>query len=205
MLFRSSTIPPWSRLAGVGRYPVVKLTVLAPVFGYMVLFNELISRYLSLSMSYFSTSVDLKHEWRMQFFYFGLVLLGIGQTIFTLRCPSEIKKHPTVDEFIKSNFEHITRYGVKLFLNQELIYHKERLENFALFKELTELMEKGNYGALPFSSENKIDITAHLYYYSDQSDINGRAAALIFYSAGFFILIIPSVHIFILILANLPH
>ncbi|MER8930537.1 hypothetical protein [Mesorhizobium sp. M0859] len=117
----------WSKLAAIGNSNLVRLTILVPFFGSVILFNEQISslfRYsddflVDIGVSPDSLSKDKFAISRLYFFYFGLSFLGLGAFLYSLRCPEEIREIPSVKDFVfaqeslhspvitKSNFRYI--------------------------------------------------------------------------------------------------
>lgn len=105
----------WSRLRGVGNSNAVKLTILIPVLGYFILFNENIVGYLDLSKEIFGlrgrapgiTSTSPVPT-RLLLLYFGLCFVAVGSMSYELFCPLEIKKYRSPAEYIGDSSDSIS-------------------------------------------------------------------------------------------------
>lgn len=96
----------WSAIRQVGLAPIVRITALMPVFGYLLvfttkargLFDKIIVPWLPAGL------VDLNFGWRLFFLFYGSLLLGIGALLFSWLCPKLIKAHASAFEFVNSEF-----------------------------------------------------------------------------------------------------
>lgn len=95
----------WSTLARVGRSHAVRLTVFAPLIGYIVLFNYQTIDIIILSDD-FLDSIGVSVEYRdkysldsLYYTYFGLVFLGLGSILFAIFCPDVIKEALSAEEY----------------------------------------------------------------------------------------------------------
>lgn len=94
----------WSVLAMIGRAPVMRLTVLVPLIGVMLIFNRETTQFLTLSPQFISdlglppdSAISFSN---LYFTYFGLCFLGVGSAIFALYCPEEISRQPKQLEYL---------------------------------------------------------------------------------------------------------
>jgi hypothetical protein len=99
----------WSSLTTIGQSPLVRFTILIPFIGYMILFNSHVLEWLNLSIDHVSQisgkiiDRDIQTSYtsnRLNFLYFGLVLVGLASTLFAIVAPEEIKRHPLPAEYI---------------------------------------------------------------------------------------------------------
>ena len=100
----------WSKLAPIGNSNLVRLTILVPFFGSLILFNEQFEGLVNYSEEFLHDigipsdgprSRDFTTS-RLYFFYFGLTFLGFGAFLFALRCPEEIRDKPNMKDYIFS-------------------------------------------------------------------------------------------------------
>src|SRR5262245_23714640 len=102
----------WDKLRTLGNARLVKLTVLVPLIGYMILFNDQLLRYLELSSPYFHDAfiggevagtggLSLSLAYRLYLFYFGFTFLALGALLYEFRCPWQVKRHGTAAEFVR--------------------------------------------------------------------------------------------------------
>jgi hypothetical protein len=95
-------IPAWSGLRTLGQSPAMKLTILMPFIGALILFNAQLVDFLKMTpMALFPKSGGDAEipVWRLAVTYFGLLGLGCASFIFTLRCPADIKCVTELREF----------------------------------------------------------------------------------------------------------
>jgi hypothetical protein len=94
--------PSWDRLRVIGNSRLIKLTIIMPLVGYLIIFNNHVVSALQLATSYFSS--DIEHSFlgningeflasRLRFLYFGFFLTGVGSSLFTLFCPQKVKQY----------------------------------------------------------------------------------------------------------------
>jgi hypothetical protein len=75
----------WSKLRDLGQSGVVRASVLMPVFGYLLLFNDTIQQYLTI--------FQLPSMWKVWLLFYGSWFLAVGAIVFAWRCPAEIKQY----------------------------------------------------------------------------------------------------------------
>jgi hypothetical protein len=94
----------WDRLRQLGNLGIMKMTVLMPLIGYLVIFNASLHEHLRLTFD-----PDGGGTLRLYFIYFGLTLLGIGSIVYQFACPSEVKEHGSAWEFVSREAEAINQ------------------------------------------------------------------------------------------------
>lgn len=111
--------PTWSALRSLGQSRLLAFTALVPFLGSLILFNQQLVDLLLVSPSLVGSwtgAPDQNSEAasraftlsRLQLTYFGLCFLGIASFIFAIRCPAEIKRSPTISEYIETEKPLIT-------------------------------------------------------------------------------------------------
>lgn len=68
----------WSKLRELGQSNLVRASVLMPVFGYLLIFNEHVHEYLTIRYDAGWPFNYLPPMWRIWTLYFGSVSLAIG-------------------------------------------------------------------------------------------------------------------------------
>lgn len=100
--------PTWSSLRTLGQSPLMKLTILAPFLGWIVLFNDQVIQFLSVSpevIDNWLTGKEVSQNakpftvGRLIYAYMGLSILGLAAGAFSLMCPEEIKRSASRREF----------------------------------------------------------------------------------------------------------
>lgn len=106
---RLSTRARWSILAAIGTAPIVRLTILVPVLGALLLFNEAVFGVLQYAQEFLAGVGISPVESRtyslnqLYFLYVGLSLVGVASLAFALGCPEEIRRHPTRMQYVSSS------------------------------------------------------------------------------------------------------
>ena len=79
----------WAQLRSAGNSRIVQTSVLFPLVGYLILFNDQVISFLSMHKLDHPPDGFLASIWtrKLYFLYFGLMSLGIGSFIYSLRCP----------------------------------------------------------------------------------------------------------------------
>jgi hypothetical protein len=104
---------PWSAIRRIGQSRLLKLTIIVPFLGSLLLFNERVVDLLTLSTDVVGRWLpvgidDPKAEargltlTRLYYLYFGGTFLGIGSALFALLCPLDIKTYGSPREHIEA-------------------------------------------------------------------------------------------------------
>lgn len=101
-----NAVIPWSSISSVGNSTPARLTILAPLIGYLVIYNQFIAEFFFLSnanpdLPQESPSLlDLFKELKLTFLYFGLLLFGVGAMLFAAYAPRNIRKYKSPEEYV---------------------------------------------------------------------------------------------------------
>lgn len=102
----------WSILATLGNLSVMKMVILVPFIGTMIIFNEQFVNLLTVS-TYFLQNIGVSVDGEspqaltidnLYYLYFGLLCLGVGSLLFSIFCPKEIQFSSSEDEYVR-NFD----------------------------------------------------------------------------------------------------
>jgi hypothetical protein len=114
----AGNVSTWSALAAIGESPLLRLTILVPFVGYLILFNDYV-------LSFFTASFDLIRRanetadasrptlFRLNLFYFGALALGIASFLYTLFSPRDLGRHRSSVEYIQFVLPAETRTSVR--------------------------------------------------------------------------------------------
>lgn len=178
----SSTLRPWTSLRSISNSYAARSTILIPVIGYMILFNDRVIRYLDLV-----NEVGGPHHGaippRLVLVYFGLCSVAIGTVIYSLFCPSEAKRYETADEYV-GDAAHTVPMIVRDAYERELMGSP--------FKGRLETIKGMNYIYEEYWR-------AFLYIYFEHLNLKhplARTVIQIAYVIGFTCLAIPSAEVF---------
>ena len=98
-------LPSWRALDSVGNSRLATLTILVPIIGYMILFNEQIVEYFYLSRKYVWGEDQIINQqtasYRIFFIYFGLSFVGLGSLLFQIVCPRTIKGNRDLVQYVE--------------------------------------------------------------------------------------------------------
>lgn len=215
-------IPRWNGLSLIGKSKIIKLTMLAPFIGYLILFNNELANYFVLSTELIGVSsdaitTDKENISRLYYLYYGLITLGVSSILFSFCCPSVIKDHENEFNYINSE--------VKIFTtNRVALAHLEISKSLPSESEESKLLEKfvnnfnsstdhanasfsgGMSSNFDFqgvvnekkSNESKAytDILNLYWDFKNTSGIALRSIILVMYILGFMLVLIPSINVF---------
>jgi hypothetical protein len=88
------SILTWSRLRGIGKSPAAKVTVLLPLVGYLIVFNDSVAKFLHLASEFVgSTDAQFGVAPKLMLVYVGACAIALGQSIYGICCPGEVKSY----------------------------------------------------------------------------------------------------------------
>jgi hypothetical protein len=95
---------PWSKLKSLRHPKLGRLALLIPIFGYLILFNENIVKYLNLVSSLITkTSYDVGVSPRLLLIYSGLCMISVAVAIYSAFCPSQVTHYGNVSAFAQGD------------------------------------------------------------------------------------------------------
>src|SRR5260221_379178 len=83
----------WSELRTLGQSNMVRASVLMPVFGYLLLFNENVRQYLTILYDATGLLRHFPSMWRVLILYYGFFFFSIGSIFFAIWFPVYIKQY----------------------------------------------------------------------------------------------------------------
>jgi len=92
----------WSAVSTLSNSFAARATILIPMIGYLILFNEKMADYLNLIGVLNAGDAEHGVSLRLLSLYMGLCFVAAGVMIYALRCPREIKGFSTAPEYITS-------------------------------------------------------------------------------------------------------
>lgn len=105
-IYKFGTAINWSALSSIGNSRVARLTILMPVIGYLIIFNSTIAEFLSTSLPARAETIVVADTWtylyskNLFFLYFGLLIFGVGVALYNIAVPRQIRKYPSVEDYI---------------------------------------------------------------------------------------------------------
>ncbi len=191
---------PWTRLRDVGNLTAVKLTVLIPAIGYLILFNEKAMEYLALTPELGGTREVGSVSVRLLLIYFGLCGLAAGATLYSIFCPEIIKRYSSPSNYVASTRESLGTTGYVIAAATVEKFDPAEHENMEVLMGWTDTPashpDHRPHGWTLSPSEQK-EILTFAYTALNDSGANARMATAGFFAIGFFVLAIPSLEVFI--------
>jgi hypothetical protein len=186
----------WSRLRWVGNSVAARLTILIPLVGYLIIFNERLLSYSNLSVRLFGQIEPV--SWRLLIVYFGLVLIAIGSVLFAIFCPLELKIYASANQFIQAEEPSMSELRMQL-IEQSLeegdenarFIHEQLLANSSNRPTAQNVQEIRHRGKIIERTE--LDIYFQML---DRAHLAIRLCVGVSYTIGFCMLFIPSADVF---------
>jgi len=95
---------PWSDLRGISNSYAAKGTVLIPLVGYYVIFNESIVKWLNLAREFVGNqNIDDRISPRVLWLYVALCAIAFGTLIYAKWCPQEVKKYGDYRDYVNGD------------------------------------------------------------------------------------------------------
>ncbi len=94
----------WSNIGSIGKSFVGRMTVAMPLIGYLIIFNPAFIDFFQSTIPGGGVGapqwLSMLHSMRLSFLYFGLLFIGSGMSLYLLAAPDQIKKFPSVADYI---------------------------------------------------------------------------------------------------------
>ncbi|NAX43109.1 MULTISPECIES: hypothetical protein [unclassified Vibrio] len=192
-------IPSWKALRVLGESNTVKLTILTPIMGYMIIFSEKFQEWFTLASSVLGVDSTQAAEATISnsyFLYFGLISIALASGLYSLSAPSLAKEYHSNREYLQENIEHITPsrlLGLSSFVEKQYGGTKERhdvfvnISQFESSSKSTESIDESTLRTLT------IDLHNHFWNCTVYSRDMLRALISLLYISGFILLMIPTV------------
>lgn len=133
----------WTDLRRLGNSKIVKSTVLIPLIGYLILFNEdivaaaqmsddLVGRSILLNVLFDVVTPAMEVSYRLYFIYFGLTSIAVGSILFQLFCPHLIKLYETHAVYVEQE-ERVTTDSMEGKIRQRILsneFHHSLFDKF---------------------------------------------------------------------------
>lgn len=165
----------WSELRGISNSYAAKSTILIPLVGYWIIFNESIFSWLHLTHQ-LGGHQPSDHT-RVRWMYMGLCAIAAGTFIYALRCPPEVKKYGDFKDYVNGDGPAIERDEIE---------------------DIRETLDKSGYTQTFDASEKEV-LTIH-YDYLNKSRKASRIATTVLFAIGFSILALLSLRVFVRVL-----
>ncbi|NMG39840.1 hypothetical protein GRZ55_11350 [Chelativorans sp. ZYF759] len=174
----------WHNLSALGTSPAVRVSVLMPVAGYLLLLNEQfveLAGQISEDFQLIITDVP----WRLLLLFYGSFLVGFATILFGMFCPYVPKRYRSAVDFVAHEQTFFTISSHKTYL----------IETFEeIYEPLPGGLKKDHVlqGANRIRSVSEIEQLTLYWHVRNMQSPAWRRAIRILYDVGFFILAIPA-------------
>jgi hypothetical protein len=195
----------WTSLRPVGNSIIVKLTILVPLIGYLIIFNDKLAGYVDLvrEVSGLDASSGLSVPPRLFQIYFGLCFIAVASAIYSLACPSIIKRYASAIDLGAATTGAVGDYGYTIIEREvlESKYSDEYQINKKHFQKV--VSQDFSIEQAKFEVNNAL-INIYFALKNLEKPVWRWLCALCF-AIGFFVLFISSIKIFLRVVAVLCH
>jgi hypothetical protein len=198
------TFAYWSRLRSIGNSSLAKSTIVVPLVGYLILFNEKFQDYLRISGELLGYERSEPSGLpRLLFIYFGLCLIAFASALFNWFCPLQTKKYASAEEYIAGDEPFLTfhaRGSIERALETGDAEAQRLLADLNAIQRPTPqtLEEIRHQGAETFRVEMQL-----YFEMLDRSNPVVRWLIIPLYTIGFLSLSTPAVRVFVRVCAVL--
>jgi hypothetical protein len=195
----------WTTLRSVGNSVIVKLTILIPAIGYLIVFNDKLVGYVDLisEVAGLDDRSGLSVPPRLFQIYFGLCFVGIASAIYSLACPSIIKRYPSAIDFSAATMNAVGDYGYTNF-EREVLSSRYSDEYRAKKQHFEQMADKDFRREQVMYEVNNALINIYFSLKNAENPVCRWLCASCF-AFGFFVLFISSIKIFLRVAAVLGH
>lgn len=119
-------VKDWESLWRMAHLQVVQMTVLVPIFGYLILFSDWFTQHLEIDSA--------SQIWKLHFLYYGFTSLAIGTILFNITCPSQIRNHGNVADYVDKDLPTMHRNSIRsmlLCMSRLFEVYEEKVENIS--------------------------------------------------------------------------
>jgi hypothetical protein len=195
----------WTNLRPVGNSVIVKLTILIPAIGYLIVFNDKLVGYVDLirEVAGLDESSGLSVPPRLFQIYFGLCFVAVASAIYSLACPSIIKRYPSAIDLGAATMNAVGDYGYTI-VEREVLSSKYS-DEYRMNKQHFQQMVSQDFSMEQAKFEvNNALINIYFSLKNSEKPVCRWLCAGCF-AFGFFVLFISSIKIFLRVAAVLGH
>jgi hypothetical protein len=191
-------VPLWATLRPVGNSWPARLTILLPLVGYFIIFNDTLthSHLANLIREFEADTADnlgLSVPPRVFQIYFALCFIAVASALYAWLCPSVIKRHSSAGEYIANEGVHLGEFAVR---DLEIMFAQID-DDFDSFRTRIQNRISQDFSPQEAFAEVK-NATLHKYFNSENSKFRlWRGLITTLYGIGFGVLLIPAAKVFL--------
>ena len=178
----------WNNIKKIGQSKIVGMTIMVPIFGYLIFFNDFLINFFKDYMSFLQTisKNNITINDKLFYLYFGFSFLGVASILYKIFSPNLINEYISMREYIKDEKELLTNTNIRNLFN--------KLKNMNI-KEVEILQDK----IIPVDIIEKstiIEIMKTNWDYYNNLYKFIRCTIVVFYIIGFIFISVPSMNMF---------
>jgi hypothetical protein len=188
--------PKWSAFNTISNSLAARCTILIPLIGYLIIFNESVVKYLNLvsELGGSTERTGLVVSPRLLLIYFGLCAIAVGVMLYSRFCPNGVKYYGSSNAYVGGVQGSIKR----LALDEVEAALKNSEEYRPYFHDVSERFHRP---LQTVATEEELGVyingILHLYYrLQNSSNPTIRGLVAVLYTLGFVCLLIPSLGVF---------
>jgi hypothetical protein len=181
----------------LGNSPAARLSILIPLIGYFIVFND------AFSHSSFAklvaelegkTPEDLGVSISPRLFqmYFGLCFVAFASALYACICPAVVKRHSSAGHYVAAEGDHLGEFAVR---GMEIALAQSNSE-FDRFRKGIQDRISMDYSIQEAGQEVKVSTLALHYDTENQRYQFPRLLVFLLYGIGFIILLVPAAKVF---------
>ena len=199
-------IPNSSSLTLLGQSKLVKMTMLIPIFGYLILFNESVVSFVLTSFDLVGLGfTEVQEKTKLYYIYFGLTSLGLASFVYQISCPQLMKEYSSVRQYLRENIDYMTLHRVESICNHVVTRNGSTHQ---VTSNIQDIIRRINDEQLSSPEKDdllrnsSIDLLQHFWNFSTWSSFLLRGLVSVLFIIGFLCLIIPSFKMFVAVFSS---
>lgn len=194
-------VPKWSSLRTIGNSTLVRLTILIPIVGYLLLLNANISDFFRLHADLLpdacaKSSSCAQTYWmaRLYLLYFGLTFCGVASSLYQIRCDPRIKAYDTPESYVTA--------VRSVVADKDILAYQATIDRLSPTTATSDFLI-GQLSDPARAEQIKLGILGDLYRTLDSAFLTSRIAVSLLYGFGFLLVAYPSLQTLIRIIVRL--
>ena len=182
----------WNDLKRIGQSKLLQLTILIPIFGYMIFFNHELVSIVEKSTNYLydkniiNSKILFTNSYKLYYLYFGFSLLGIASILYKIISPNLINEYLSLREYIEKESSIMNQNNTKTLFN--------RLKNEKV--KGIEILQDNIIPVQSITENTIIDIMTINWKHNNTLYKKTKITIFLLYTFGFILIAIPSLKMF---------
>ncbi|WP_408913787.1 hypothetical protein [Brucella pseudogrignonensis] len=192
-------IPKWSTLRGAGNSRFSRLTVLTPVFGYIILYLDFFRGISSLLFMESDAPANFWESAPILMIYFGLCTFSVGVVIYQMLCSDIVKRYDSHISYVLAVRTSLSKFECEVIL-QKIIASTSTSDGA---RSRAEHLSKSINLAVDVKDDNKIFVLTQHYHALNVENVMGRLISSVFIASGSVLIFLPTFITFVSIVKSL--